>query len=156
MGGDWCSEGRGFESRHHILDGKFSYICSKGKTFCLIKITLYFFSLSFQGLFDTQVGGIQSLSFSIFGTFLAHTFFVSILFEIFVIFLAVSFQQNTSDWIVVIILHLKLQSRPACPIWESHWFQGSHFPISSQPLQIFVVKIEIMFVWKINDERGRG
>ena len=26
MGGDSCSKGRGFESRHHILDGHFSHI----------------------------------------------------------------------------------------------------------------------------------
>ena len=26
MGGDSCSEGRGFESQHHILDGYFSHI----------------------------------------------------------------------------------------------------------------------------------
>ena len=26
MGGDSCSEGRGFESRHRILDGHFSHL----------------------------------------------------------------------------------------------------------------------------------
>ena len=26
MGGDSCSEGRGFESQHHILDGHFSHL----------------------------------------------------------------------------------------------------------------------------------
>ena len=26
MGGDSCSKGRGFESRHHILEGYFSHI----------------------------------------------------------------------------------------------------------------------------------
>ena len=26
MGGDSCSKGRGFESRHHILDGHFSHL----------------------------------------------------------------------------------------------------------------------------------
>ena len=26
MGGDSCSEGRGFESRHNILDGYFSHL----------------------------------------------------------------------------------------------------------------------------------
>ena len=30
MGGDSCSEGHGFKSRHHILDGHFyTYVCSK-------------------------------------------------------------------------------------------------------------------------------
>ena len=26
MGGDFCSEGRGFESQHHILDAHFSHL----------------------------------------------------------------------------------------------------------------------------------
>ena len=26
MGGDSCSEGRGFESQHHILNGHFSHL----------------------------------------------------------------------------------------------------------------------------------
>ena len=26
MAGDYCSEGRGFESQHHILDGYFSHL----------------------------------------------------------------------------------------------------------------------------------
>ena len=27
IGGDSCSEGRGFESWHHVLDEKFSHLC---------------------------------------------------------------------------------------------------------------------------------
>ena len=34
MGGDSCSEGRGFESHHSILDGHFfTYICCKNVMF---------------------------------------------------------------------------------------------------------------------------
>ena len=29
MGGDSCSKGREFESRHRILDGHFTFICCK-------------------------------------------------------------------------------------------------------------------------------
>ena len=36
MGGDSCSEGRGFESQHHILDGHFfTLICCKNCIVCL-------------------------------------------------------------------------------------------------------------------------
>ena len=42
--------------------------------------------------------------------------FVSILFEIFVVYIAVSFQYNTSDLIAVIILHLRLLTRSACVV----------------------------------------
>ena len=36
MEGDSCSEGRGFESQHHILDGHFSHIF-------VVKIAIMFF-----------------------------------------------------------------------------------------------------------------
>ena len=36
MGGDSCSEGRGFESQHHILDEHFfTLICCKNSNVCL-------------------------------------------------------------------------------------------------------------------------
>ena len=36
LGGDSCSEGRGFESMHHILDlHLFTYICFKNCNVCL-------------------------------------------------------------------------------------------------------------------------
>ena len=36
MGGDSCSEGRGFESQHLILDGHFfPFICCKNCNVCL-------------------------------------------------------------------------------------------------------------------------
>ena len=46
--------------------------------------------------------------------------FVSILFEIFVVYIAVSFQYNTSDLIAVIILHLRLLHRYAHTIRDSN------------------------------------
>ena len=39
IGGDWCSEGRGFEWHHRILDGHvFTYICCKNCLFEKTKI----------------------------------------------------------------------------------------------------------------------
>ena len=36
LGDDSCSKGRGFESRHHILDGHvFTFICCKNCIVCL-------------------------------------------------------------------------------------------------------------------------
>ena len=38
MGGDSCSEGRGFKSQHRILDGHFfTFICCKNCNVCLKK-----------------------------------------------------------------------------------------------------------------------
>ena len=41
MGGDSCSKGLGFESRHHILDGHvFTFICCKNcNDVCLLEKT---------------------------------------------------------------------------------------------------------------------
>ena len=36
MGGDSCSKGCEFESRHRILDGHFTFICCK-KCYCVCK-----------------------------------------------------------------------------------------------------------------------
>ena len=38
MGGNSCCEGRGFESKHHILDGHFSHLCAV-KLYCLLEKT---------------------------------------------------------------------------------------------------------------------
>ena len=37
MGGDSCSKGRKFESRHHILDGHFSHLFAVKIVMCVCK-----------------------------------------------------------------------------------------------------------------------